>query len=90
MKPLFTRAGAMQFLEQTVVHSLEGWLFALVSALLTLAGANAFIEGAIRPADNAAMVASAPAPAAPPTAQPTLLQVAAAQRVSSVADGALK
>lgn len=90
MKPLFTRAAAMQFLEQTVVHSLEGWLFALVSVLFTLAGANAFIEGALRPVDNAAMVASTPAPASPATAQSALLQVAATRSVASVVDGGLK
>lgn len=72
MKPLFMRERAMRFLEVTVVHSMEGMLFALLSALFTLAGAAAFLEDADWLAGGAAMSASAPAPAAPVLAGPSL------------------
>lgn len=64
MKPLFTGERAMRFLEITVVHSMEGVLFALLSALFTLAGAAAFLEDSNWLAGSAWMTASAPAPAA--------------------------
>jgi hypothetical protein len=65
MKPLFTGERAMRFLEITVVHSMEGVLFVLLSALFTLAGAAAFLEDSDWLAGSAGMTASAPAPAAP-------------------------
>ncbi len=65
MKPLFTHERAMRFLEETVVHSMEGVLFALISALFTLAGAAAFLEDSSWIAGRAEMTASAPAPVAP-------------------------
>jgi len=68
MKPLFMREGAMRFLEVTVVHSMEGMLFALLSALFTLAGAAALLEDSSWLAGSA-MTASAPAPAAPMLAE---------------------
>jgi hypothetical protein len=61
MKPLFTGERAMRFLEVTVVHSMEGMLFALLSALFTLAGAAACFED-FGPT-NALAEASAAAPA---------------------------
>jgi hypothetical protein len=69
MKPLFMRDRAMRFLEVTVVHSMEGVLFALLSALFTLAGAAAFLEDADWLAGSAGMTASAPAGAAPVLAE---------------------
>jgi hypothetical protein len=65
MKPLFTGERAMRFLEITVVHSMEGVLFALLSAVFTIAGAAAFLEDSGWFASSAGMTASAPAPAAP-------------------------
>ena len=65
MKPLFMRERAMRFLEVTLVHSMEGVLFALLSALFTLAGVAAFVEDSSWLAGSAGMTASAPAPAAP-------------------------
>ena len=65
MKPLFTGERAMRFLEITVVHSMEGVLFVLLSALFTLAGAAAFLEDSDWLAGSAGMTASAPASAAP-------------------------
>lgn len=61
MKPLFTGERAMRFLEITVVHSMEGVLFVLLSALFTLAGAAAFLEDSDWLAGSAGMTASAPA-----------------------------
>jgi hypothetical protein len=65
MKPLFMRERAMRFLEVTVVHSMEGVLFALLSAVFTLAGAAAFVEDSSWLAGRPEMTASAPAAAAP-------------------------
>ena len=69
MKPLFMREGAMRFLEVTVVHSMEGVLFVLLSALFTLAGVAAFVEDSSLLAASNAMTASAPAAAAPVLAE---------------------
>ena len=70
MKPLFMSERAMRFLEVTVVHSMEGVLFALLSALFTLAGAAAFLEDANWSSGSADVTASAPAkPDAPAFAQ---------------------
>jgi hypothetical protein len=70
MKPLFMREKALHFLEETVVHSMEGVLFALLSALFTLAGAAAYLEDSSWFADSDQMTASAPsAPAAQAVAQ---------------------
>lgn len=80
MKPLFMRERAMRFLEVTVVHSMEGVLFALLSALFTLAGAAAFLENSRWLAGSAAMTASAPTAAVPALAerppQPAAMQQA--------------
>jgi hypothetical protein len=65
MKPLFMRESALRFLEVTVVHSMEGMLFALLSALFTLAGAAVLLEDSRWLAGSAEMIASAP-PAATP------------------------
>jgi len=69
MKPLFMRERAMRFLEVTVVHSMEGVLFVLLSALFTLAGVAAFVEDSSLLAASSAMTASAPAAAAPVLAE---------------------
>ena len=69
MKPLFMRERAMRFLEVTVVHSMEGVLFVLLSALFTLAGVAAFVEDSSLLAASNAMTASAPAAAAPVLAE---------------------
>jgi hypothetical protein len=69
MKPLFMGERAMRFLEVTVVHSMEGMLFALLSALFTLAGVAAFVEDSSWLAGGAGMTASAPAAAAPVLAE---------------------
>ena len=61
MKPLFMREKAMHFLEETVVHSMEGMLFALLSALFTVAGAMALLEDADWTDGVIGMTASAPA-----------------------------
>ncbi len=66
MKPLFMRQRAMHFLERTVVHSMEGTLFALLSALFTLAGAAALFEDSGWLAGSAGMTASAPSAAEVP------------------------
>ncbi len=66
MKPLFMREGAMHFLENTVVHSMEGVLFASLSTLLTLAGVAMFIENSDGSIGSIGMSASAPLQAAPP------------------------
>ena len=65
MKPLFMRERAMHFLEDTVVHSMEGVLFASLSTLFTLAGAAVFLEDSSWLAGSADMTASAPAPEPP-------------------------
>ena len=69
MKPLFMSERAMRFLEVTVVHSMEGVLFVLLSALFTLAGVAAFVEDSSLLAASNAMTASAPAAAAPVLAE---------------------
>ena len=69
MKPLFTGERAIHFLEVTVVHSMEGVLFALLSVLFTLAGAAAFLEDSSWLAGSAQVAASAPAAAAPVLAE---------------------
>lgn len=61
MKPLFTGERAKHFLEETVVHSMEGVLFVLLSTLFTLAGAAAFLEDASRSSGSVGLAASAPA-----------------------------
>jgi hypothetical protein len=59
LKPLFMREAAMHFLRDTVVHSMEGVLFVLLSALFTLAGAAAFVEGPALGGSTSTMTASA-------------------------------
>lgn len=77
MKPLFTGGRAKHFLEETVVHSMEGVLFVLLSALFTLAGAAAFLEDANWSSGDAGLTAAAPAaPASPAVAQRAPEQVA--------------
>ena len=84
MKPLFMRERAMRFLEVTMVHSMEGMLFALLSALFTVAGAAAFLEDSSWMAGGAGLVASAPAPASPVVAQESRPQLAGLQQASYV------
>ena len=66
MKPLFMREGAMRFLQVTVVHSMEGALFAVLSALFTLAGAAALLGDVRGVAGGAGTTAAAPAAVAAP------------------------
>ena len=68
MKPLFMRERAMHFLKETVVHSMEGVLFVLLSTLFTLAGAAAFLEDS-RWFAGVDLTATASAPAAPAIAE---------------------
>ena len=68
MKPLFMRQRALRFLTETVVHSMEGVLFVLVSMLFTLAGAAAVLEDS-RWFAGVDLTASAPAPATPAIAE---------------------
>jgi hypothetical protein len=82
MKPLFMREAAMRFLEVTVVHSMEGALFVLLSVLFTLAGGAAFFEGSSWRAGSAAMTASTPAAGSPVIAQRSPPQLAVLQQVS--------
>ncbi len=84
MKPLFMRERAMRFLEVTVVHSMEGVLFALISALFTLGGAAVFFEDSRWLAGGAEMTAAAPAPAAPVLAEGPPQAVAALRQASYV------
>ena len=60
LKPLFMREGAMHFLGDTVVSSMEGLLFALISILFTLAGAAVFVEDSRWFDRGAEMTAAAP------------------------------
>jgi hypothetical protein len=69
MKPLFMRETAMRFLEVTVVHSMEGVLFALLSVLFTIAGVAAVVEDWSGLAASNEMTAAAPAAAAPVLAE---------------------
>lgn len=79
MKPLFMRERAMHFLEETVVHSMEGVLFVLLSALFTLAGAAAVLEGANWPGGSVEMTAAKPAePSSPALVQRPPQQLARA------------
>ena len=78
MKPLFTRETAMHFLRETVVSSMEGMLFVLLSALFTLAGAAAFLEDSGPRGGLSEMTAKA-APASPIAARHSPQQVAVAQ-----------
>lgn len=82
MKPLFMREGAMRFLEETVVHSMEGVLFVLLSTLFTLAGGAAFFEGSSRLGSSAAMTASVRALDSPVAARRPPLQLAVVQQAS--------
>jgi len=88
MKPLFMRERAMRFLEVTMVHSMEGMLFALLSALFTLAGAAIFLEDSRWLAGGAETTAAAPAPAAPVLAEHPPQPVAALQQASYVVPNA--
>ena len=88
MKPLFMRERAMRFLEVTMVHSMEGMLFALLSALFTLAGAAIFLEDSRWLAGSAESTAAAPAPAAPVLAENPPQPVAALQQASYVVPNA--
>jgi len=83
MKPLFMRERAMHFLKETVVHSMEGVLFVLLSTLFTLAGAAAFLEDS-RQFAGVDLTASAPAPAAPAIAERPPPPVATVQQASYV------
>jgi hypothetical protein len=83
MKPLFTRERAMHFLKESVVHSMEGVLFVLLSTLFTLAGAAAFLEDS-RWFTGVDLTASAPAPAAPAIAERPPPPVATVQQASYV------
>jgi hypothetical protein len=84
MKPLFMREGAMRFLEETVVHAMEGVLFVLLSTLFTLAGGAALFEDSLRLAGSAGMTASARGPDAPVVAERPPLQLATLQKASFV------
>ena len=80
MKPLFTRERAMHFLRETVVSSMEGMLFVLLSALFTLAGAAALLEDLGSKGGLSEMTAkAAPAPPSPIAARHSPQQVAVAQ-----------
>ena len=66
MKPFFSRDSALHFMRETVVSSMEGTLFILLSALFTLAGAAALLEDFLPAGGATDMTAAAtPAPAAP-------------------------
>jgi hypothetical protein len=84
MKPLFMRERAMHFLEDTVVHSMEGVLFASLSTLFTLAGAAVFLEDSRWLAGGAEMTAAAPTPAAPVLADRPPQPIATLQQASYV------
>jgi len=84
MKPLFTREAARHFLEETVVHSMEGALFALLSALFTLAGAAIFVEDANWRTGGAGMTAAAPVPVVPVVAERRPPPAATMQQASYV------
>jgi len=85
MQPLFTGERAMHFLRETVVGSMEGMLFALLSALFTLAGAAIFLEDSFSSGGTSEMTASAAAePAAPAFAGASAAQAATIQQASYV------
>jgi hypothetical protein len=88
MNPLFMRDSAMHFLRDTVVSSMEGLLFVLLSALFTLAGAAIFLEDSGWLAGGAGTTAAAPAPAAPVLAQHPLQPAAVLQQASYVVQNA--
>jgi hypothetical protein len=69
-KPRPAGGRAAGFLQHTVVGSMEGVLFALLSTLLTLAGVSAFFEDAGWPAGIAEATASAPAVPTTPAVRP--------------------
>ena len=83
MKPLFMHERAMRFLEETVVHSMEGALFFLLSSLFTLAGVAAVFEDSSRPAGGTTMAVSVPAPSSPLLPRPPPLQLAVLQQASN-------
>jgi hypothetical protein len=82
MKPLFMGERAIRFLEVTVVHSMEGVLFALLSALFTLAGAAALLEDSSWLAGSSSTVAAAPAAVAPVVAEQPPQPVSRMQQAS--------
>jgi len=84
MKPQFTREAARHFLEETVVHSMEGVLFASLSTLFTLAGAAIFLEDANWRAGGAGMTAAAQVPVVPVVAERRPPPVATMQQASYV------
>jgi hypothetical protein len=84
MKPLFMRERAMHLLQGTVVHSMEGVLFASLSTLFTLAGAAICLEESRWLAGGAEMTGAAPAPAAPVLADRPPQQVATLRQASYV------
>lgn len=87
MKPLFMREKAMHFFEETVVHSMEGMLFALLSALFTIAGAMALLEDFEWRDGAIGMTAAAPAAPTPPAtaqAQPRPERVAVIEHAAYV------
>lgn len=64
MKRLFTHDRALHFLRETLVGSMEGTLFVLLSALFTLGGAAALLEDFAPALGSGEMTANAtPAPA---------------------------
>ena len=87
LKPLFMREGAMHFLGDTVVGSMEGLLFALISILFSLAGAAVFVEDSRWFARGAEMTAVAPAPAAPVLTERPVQPIAALRQGVAVAAG---
>lgn len=76
MKPLFTTDRALHFLRETVVSSMEGTLFVLLSALFTLAGAAALLEDFLPARDSGEMTAKAVPSPATTTAAHALQQIA--------------
>lgn len=84
MKPLFMRERAMHFLKETVIHSMEGVLFVLLSTLFTLAGAAALLEDSRWFAGSLDLTAAAPAPAAPAIAERPPPPVATVQQAAYV------
>lgn len=76
MKPFFTRDSALHFMRETLVGSMEGTLFVLLSVLFTVAGAAALLEDFAPALGTGEMTANVtPAPATT-TAAHALQQIA--------------
>lgn len=75
MKPFFTRDSALHFLRETVVGSMEGTLFVLLSVSFTLAGAAALLED-FAPALGVGEMTAAATPAPATTGAHALQQIA--------------